>query len=66
LAAQQTKTLTKRDAAVIWHPYTRHKTMQAPVPVVKGEGVYLVDEQGRKYIDAISMVMVMLIRTPAK
>ena len=28
--------------------------MQAPIPVVKGEGAYLVDGNGRKYIDAIS------------
>jgi adenosylmethionine---8-amino-7-oxononanoate aminotransferase len=54
LSLQQTKTLTDRDAAVIWHPYTQHKTMPAPVPVVKGEGVYLIDEKGNRYIDAIS------------
>ncbi len=46
--------MVERDAAVIWHPYTQHKTMPTPLPVVKGEGVYLVDEQGKKYIDAIS------------
>jgi adenosylmethionine-8-amino-7-oxononanoate aminotransferase len=51
---EQTKTLTARDKQVIWHPYTQHKTMAAPIPVVKGEGVYLVDENGNKYIDAIS------------
>lgn len=28
--------------------------MAAPVPVVKAEGVYLIDENGKKYIDAIS------------
>ena len=25
-----------------------------PLPIVKGEGVYLIDENGNKYIDAIS------------
>lgn len=39
---------------MIWHPYTQHKTMAAPLPMVKGDGVYLVDENGTKYIDAIS------------
>ncbi len=28
--------------------------MAAPVPIVRGEGVYLIDEDGKKYIDAIS------------
>jgi adenosylmethionine---8-amino-7-oxononanoate aminotransferase len=46
--------LTDRDKQYIWHPYTQHKTMAAPLPVVRGEGVYLIDEDGKKYIDAIS------------
>lgn len=48
------KTLTERDAAVIWHPYTQMKTAALPIPIVRGEGVYLFDENGRRYIDAIS------------
>ncbi|MGO8055870.1 aminotransferase class III-fold pyridoxal phosphate-dependent enzyme, partial [Rhizobium leguminosarum] len=28
--------------------------MLDPIPIVKGEGVYLIDENGNKYIDAIS------------
>jgi adenosylmethionine-8-amino-7-oxononanoate aminotransferase len=28
--------------------------MPAPLPVIKGEGVYLIDEKGNRYIDAIS------------
>jgi adenosylmethionine---8-amino-7-oxononanoate aminotransferase len=46
--------LTDRDKQYIWHPYTRHKTMATPLPIVRGEGVYLIDEDGKKYIDAIS------------
>lgn len=48
------KSLVERDEAVIWHPYTQHKTMAAPLPVIKGEAAYLIDEKGNKYIDAIS------------
>ncbi|HCN82584.1 MAG TPA: adenosylmethionine--8-amino-7-oxononanoate transaminase [Sphingobacteriaceae bacterium] len=48
------KNLTERDQAVIWHPYTQMKTASAPVAIVRGEGVYLIGEDGRKYIDAIS------------
>ncbi|MBK5272182.1 MAG: adenosylmethionine--8-amino-7-oxononanoate transaminase [Bacteroidia bacterium] len=51
---EQSKTLQERDAELIWHPYTQHKASAMPLPIVKGEGVYLVDEKGNKYIDAIS------------
>jgi len=54
LGSQSTKGLAERDAAIIWHPYTQHKTSGTALPIVKSEGVYLVDEKGKKYIDAIS------------
>src|SRR3954468_22185344 len=46
--------LQERDQAVIWHPFTPLMHSPLPIPVVKGEGVYLVDEQDNRYIDAIS------------
>lgn len=46
--------LTARDQKVIWHPYTQMKNALTPVPIVRGEGVYLYDEDGNKYIDAVS------------
>jgi len=46
--------LAERDLAVIWHPYTQMKTAQKPVPIVRGEGACLYDEDGKKYIDAVS------------
>ena len=46
--------LSKRDSLVIWHPYTQHQKMEEPVPIVKGEGALLFDEQGNAYIDAVS------------
>jgi adenosylmethionine-8-amino-7-oxononanoate aminotransferase len=46
--------LSERDARVIWHPYTQMKNAQLPVAIVRGEGVYLYDEQGKRYIDAVS------------
>jgi adenosylmethionine---8-amino-7-oxononanoate aminotransferase len=54
LTQDETKTLIERDADFIWHPYTQHKTACSPLPIVKGDGVYLIDEKGNKYIDAIS------------
>lgn len=46
--------LVERDLKVIWHPYTQMKTAMPPVPIVRGEGTCLYDENGKKYIDAIS------------
>jgi adenosylmethionine-8-amino-7-oxononanoate aminotransferase len=46
--------LVERDLKVIWHPYTQMKTALLPIPIVRGEGACLFDENGKKYIDAIS------------
>ena len=44
----------KRDKAVIWHPFTQMKTEKRFIPIVKGEGAHLIDDEGNRYIDAIS------------
>ena len=46
--------LSSRDRQVIWHPYTQAQLSGPPIAIVKGEGVYLFDEAGNKYIDAVS------------
>ena len=46
--------LSERDAKVIWHPYTQHQHFGKTIPIVKGEGALLFDENGKSYIDAIS------------
>lgn len=46
--------LSTRDSKVIWHPYTQMKTAQTPTGIVRGEGVWLFDERGKKYLDAVS------------
>ena len=47
--------LTRSDAAV-WHPCTQMKqhTSLPLVPIARGEGVWLYDFDGRRYLDAIS------------
>jgi adenosylmethionine-8-amino-7-oxononanoate aminotransferase len=47
---------TEHDRAHVWHPYTRASTLAqgAPPCIVRGEGVHLVDDAGRRYVDAIS------------
>ncbi|WP_299181709.1 adenosylmethionine--8-amino-7-oxononanoate transaminase [uncultured Chryseobacterium sp.] len=46
--------LKERDKAVNWHPYTQMKTADDIIPIVRGEGVFLYDHEGNKYIDAVS------------
>lgn len=46
--------LAARDARVCWHPWTQHFGQSPPLPVVRGEGAWLVGSDGRRYLDAIS------------
>ena len=46
--------LADRDQRVIWHPYTQEQTAPPPLPIASGEGAWLVAEDGRRYLDAIS------------
>jgi adenosylmethionine---8-amino-7-oxononanoate aminotransferase len=46
--------LTERDLKVIWHPYTQMKTALPHVPIVRGAGACVFDENGKKYIDGVS------------
>jgi adenosylmethionine-8-amino-7-oxononanoate aminotransferase len=47
------KTLQDRDLQNIWHPFdqAKHTTI---IPIVRGEGVYVFDEEGNRYIDGFS------------
>ena len=49
-------TFAARDLRHVWHPCTQmkdHETM-APIPVRRGNGVWLEDFEGKRYLDAIS------------
>ena len=46
--------LSARDAAHIWHPFTQHRLADLPLPIKKGSGSYLYDENGKSYLDLIS------------
>ncbi len=46
--------ISQRDEQVIWHPFTQHQIEPHSIAITHGEGVYLSDEAGKKYIDAIS------------
>jgi adenosylmethionine-8-amino-7-oxononanoate aminotransferase len=47
-------TLVERDRLRVWHPYTQMKTSPSPLPIVRGEGVYLYTEEGKRLLDGIS------------
>ena len=48
------RSLIDRDGAAVWHPYTQMKTRPAPLAIVRGQGVYLYTEDGRRILDGIS------------
>jgi adenosylmethionine-8-amino-7-oxononanoate aminotransferase len=51
----KTEYYRKLDQASLWHPYTRHSAVGEGFPVItRGEGVYLFDSNGDRYLDAIS------------
>ncbi|WP_077728192.1 adenosylmethionine--8-amino-7-oxononanoate transaminase [Methylocaldum sp. 14B] len=47
---------SSRDLAVLWHPCTQMKDHEAlpPIPIKRGQGVWLEDFAGNRYLDAIS------------
>jgi adenosylmethionine---8-amino-7-oxononanoate aminotransferase len=46
--------LSRRDQSVIWHPYTQHQISSLTIPLSKGEGAFLFDVDGKRYLDLIS------------
>ena len=48
------RSLISRDRAHVWHPYTQMQTAPPPLPIVRGEGVYLYTDDGRRILDGIS------------
>lgn len=48
--------LVQRDLSILWHPCTQmkdHETLPL-IPIQRGEGVWLFDFDGKRYLDAIS------------
>src|SRR5580693_4848058 len=46
----------QRDLKHVWHPCTQMKDHESlpPIPIRRGQGVWLEDFDGRRYLDAIS------------
>ncbi|ULQ53708.1 adenosylmethionine--8-amino-7-oxononanoate transaminase [Flavihumibacter fluvii] len=43
-----------KDKEFIWHPFTQQKAAAEPIFIEKGEGSWLFDSSGKRYLDAIS------------
>ncbi len=52
----KTKTLIAKDRKYLWHPFTQMQDWQTEeFPVIeKGDGCYLIDTEGRRYLDGVS------------
>lgn len=51
------KTIVERDLAVLWHPCSQmkdHERNMPMIPIKSGQGVWLEDFDGKRYLDAIS------------
>ena len=52
--------LVARDLSVVWHPCTQMRDHAGPnanvpmIPIARGEGAWLIDHEGHRYLDAIS------------
>ena len=53
---RSTEKLISLDKEYLWHPFTQMKDWLASEPVVieSGDGFYLIDTEGRRYIDGVS------------
>lgn len=59
-SSQEITELKKLDQQYVWHPFTQMQDYQAtePLIVAQGEGCYLVDIEGKRYLDGVSSLWV--------
>jgi adenosylmethionine-8-amino-7-oxononanoate aminotransferase len=60
--SSKTSRLAAWDHAYVWHPFTQMQEWEQDVPLIieKGNGAYLIDTEGRKYLDGTSSIWVNL------
>jgi adenosylmethionine-8-amino-7-oxononanoate aminotransferase len=58
----RTRQLQEEDRRYLWHPFTQQRdwVKAAPLIIERGEGVYLEDTEGRRYLDGVSSIWVTL------
>lgn len=57
-----TKQLTTWDRRYLWHPFTQMQEWEQEEPIIieRGKGSYLIDTEGKKYLDGTSSIWVNL------
>ena len=58
MIAHDTETLRDLDRKYVWHPFTQMRDWEADAPIViaRGEGSFLVDTEGNRYLDGVASV----------
>jgi adenosylmethionine-8-amino-7-oxononanoate aminotransferase len=53
-----TRTLREYDQTYVWHPFTQMRDWEAEAPIVieRGEGSYLIDTDGNRYLDGVASI----------
>lgn len=56
MTASKNDALLQRSRAAVWHPCTqmKHHESQPLLPIVRGDGAWLFDADGNRYLDAVS------------
>ncbi len=62
ISRSRTKLLARWDRAYLWHPFTQMKEWEQEEPVIieRGKESYLIDTEGRRYLDGTSSIWVNL------
>jgi adenosylmethionine-8-amino-7-oxononanoate aminotransferase len=50
--------LIDKDKRYVWHPFTQMREWTEPLIIARGEGSYLIDTDGRRYLDGVSSLWV--------
>jgi adenosylmethionine-8-amino-7-oxononanoate aminotransferase len=60
MTARPTRDLVQADLASVWHPFTQHAMWpdDDPLVIAGGEGMHLIDTDGRRYLDGVSSLWV--------
>ena len=61
-AHSRTSRLAEWDRTYLWHPFTQMREWERESPIIidRGEGSYLIDTEGRRYLDGVSSLWVNL------
>jgi adenosylmethionine-8-amino-7-oxononanoate aminotransferase len=58
LSEINTRTLQDYDRTYVWHPFTQMQEWESEAPIVieRGEGSYLIDTDGNRYLDGVASI----------